>query len=116
MENNELVDILSHMSISDMRAEFTQLAEELFSNASRRIKPSELGLDKRTARYIWRGPKWLALRRSELASAQYYGGLEYVDEEYVLHFGDYMFFSTDDSRIAAHWSRLEDSEEHEELD
>ena len=110
MENNELIDRLGGMSVFEMKEELNQLAEELFSNVGKRVTPAELGFDERTARCFWRGPEWLALHQSQLAVAQYYGGLEYVHYEHVLHFGDYVFFSTDDSRIANHWDRFDEGD------
>ena len=67
--------------------------------------PTDLGLDRRSARRLYMGDTFLAVGIEDLKNLNYYGGFEYVSPEHVTHLGDYTLFSTDDSRVMEHWEQ-----------
>lgn len=80
-------------------------AEEI--DRAESFSPEALGLDRRAACRVWRGEDFLAIRGSDHRTMMYYGGFEYVAGEYVLDLGNYVFFSTEDSRVRGHWDHSE---------
>lgn len=62
------------------------------------ISADQCGLDIRAGRlYISR--EGIVVRNSNRRTLNYYGGFEYVDEDYVHTLGDYTFYNTDDERV-----------------
>ncbi len=74
---------------------------------------SKMGLDERAfSRHdAYFNDEVLVIPTSERRTADYYGGLEYVDKDYVFEMGGYVFYSAEDDRIADHLSRVENDNE-----
>lgn len=66
------------------------------------IKPEDCGLDNRTAYKLWIGDDGIVIRKSDAHTANYYGGLEYVNKEDIDSVGDYILYTADSDRIAGH--------------
>ena len=78
------------------------------------VKPDELGLDKRCAFQLFIDEEYIAVQKSDLRNIRYYGGFEYVSEEYVLELGEYVFYHSEDERVAGHLSEYYDKQEDKE--
>lgn len=63
------------------------------------VRADELGLDRRAAYTIWVDEDVLIVRKDEDRTLQYYGGFEYVDKDARLEFGNYVIYTSDDSRV-----------------
>ena len=59
-------------------------------------------VDRRAFTQFWitQGQAYLIIQKSDLKTALYYAGFEYIDDEHVQTYGQYVFFSSDDSRIS----------------
>lgn len=98
------------MSFFDLQHELTQLAEEKLDDASQCTDLRSIGLDPRAACTLWIGDDFIAVSRNDDHSLQYYGGFEYVDKEYRVECGEYVFYSVDDNRVQGHHERFQDDE------
>ena len=78
------------------------------------VKPDELGLDKRCAFQLFIDEEYIAVQKSDLRNIRYYGGFEYVSEEYVLELGEYVFYHSEDERVTGHISEYYDKQEDKE--
>jgi hypothetical protein len=66
------------------------------------IRPEDCGLDNRTAYNVWIGDEGIVIRKSDLRTANYYGGFEYVDKEDIVAVGDYILYTINSDRIECH--------------
>lgn len=75
--------------------------------------PEDLGLDRRAGYrfYVDPGRTCIAVLRDADKALQYYGGFEYVDQEYRREMGDWVFYFNEDDRVAAVLERSNDEEE-----
>ena len=79
-----------------------EMVEQLIDDEFRLVKPTEVGLDNRSAYQLFINEDYIAVRKSDRRSLDYYGGFEYVDEEHVTVLGDMVFYSADDERVQDH--------------
>jgi len=80
----------------------------------REVRPADLGLDKRCAYQLFIDEEYIAIQKADLKNLRYYGGFEYVSEEYVVELGEYVFYNAEDERVAGHLSEyFQDQEEKE---
>ncbi len=79
-----------------------EMVDQLIDDEFRSVKPKEVGLDARTAYELFINEDYIAIRKDNRRSLDYYGGFEYVDEEHVTVLGDYVFYSSDDERVQGH--------------
>jgi hypothetical protein len=63
------------------------------------VPATRLGLDDRCGK-LFVTPDCIGVYKSNDRAVQYYGGFEYVDKEHRYEFGDYVFYSHEDSRIS----------------
>lgn len=66
-----------------------------------RVTAKEVGLDERCGN-VFVSTDWIAIERRGQKVLNYYGGFEYVDPEYVHALTEYVFYSTEDSRVSGH--------------
>ena len=61
----------------------------------------EVGLDRRVGNlYVSKDLDFIAIANPQIRMLDYYGGFEYVDDEYVITLGDYTFYLPDENRIS----------------
>jgi len=97
------------MDYSEILERAQALAEEALATGTE--WPAErMNLDKRIGKLIV-GETWIAARRDTIKRLRYYGGFEYIDEEYQLALGDMVFYSRDDDRVEAALMNLEFNED-----
>lgn len=89
------------MEFYEMFAEVEGKVAEFIDNATK-IDPERCGLDKRSGFNIFITEDVIACRRSDDKSLQYYGGFEYVQNEYRSVLGDYVFYDGQDERVQEH--------------
>lgn len=84
----------------------SELFDEIFAAAQEMIDgmtqhDNRDYVDRRAFTTFWvdDAKSTIAIDATRLDSARYYGGFEYIDDEYVVHFGSYVFYSADDGRI-----------------
>jgi len=87
------------MSVYDMIGDF----EDNFAQTVRNMKtvqPSDVGLDPRcyVTFYIPEEMDCLIVK-GRTNSLEYYGGFEYIDQEYVTKIGDYTIYSAESERV-----------------
>jgi len=82
--------------------EINARVEELIDEEFREVTAKEVGLDPRSAYQLLINEDYIAIRKNNRRSLDYYGGFEYVDEEHITVLGDYVFYSSDDERVQGH--------------
>jgi hypothetical protein len=63
------------------------------------VRPDALGLDNRSATRMFANREAIAVRDYDEKTANYYGGLEYVDSKYVNRYGNFVIYYNNDHRI-----------------
>ena len=87
-----------------LQEQIEQMVDQYFEDAgAQRVSADEVGLDAR-AGYVFISTEegWIASRNTR--SLEYYGGFEYIGEEYRVTVGEITFYSDDDSRV---WDAIE---------
>jgi len=88
---------------------------EAIIDEMREVKPEELHLDNRSAYRLYVDEEYIAVQKgSDLRTLRYYGGFEYVSEEYVQELGDYVFYHAEDERVAGHLGEYFQAQEDKE--
>lgn len=91
------------MTFDELNTKLNELAEELLSDATE-TNARTFGLNERAGHQLWLTEEHDAIvaSRSVDRALQYYGGFEYVDKSCRLECGDYVFYSSEDSRVKDH--------------
>jgi len=91
------------MTFDELKNRLDELAEELISDATE-TNARTFGLDERAGHQLWltEAQDAIVVAKQYDGSLQYYGGFEYVDKECRLECGDYVFYSSEDSRVKDH--------------
>lgn len=101
------------MNILELIDDLYEKAGEVISDMDQ-IKPEECGLDNRAGYRLYISPDAIAVSKSGDRSLQYYGGFEYVDDEYRQPLGEYVFYLREDDgdgRVGGHIDRwMEENE------
>ena len=94
------------MDLYDLTQSVEALVQEFFEqNGAKTVDASQLGLDRRAGYNLivsegdYPGSGFVASSGSNTRSLSYYGGFEYVDNEYVTVVGDYTIYSAEDERV-----------------
>ena len=69
-----------------------------------------VGLDERASKKMYIGEDFIAVKKINDRTLQYYGGFEYVSQDCRAEMGDYVFYYGDDSRVQDCISRFENAE------
>ena len=107
----------------ELQQQIKRLVDEYFeASEAQRISAEAVGLDHR-AGYVFISTEegWIASRNTR--SLEYYGGFEYIGDEYRVTVGEITFYSSDHSRVADaieyyndEHQRKEDAEEQQRRD
>ena len=84
----------------ELQEQIEQMVDQYFEDSSAiRVSAEAVGLDAR-AGYLFISTEegWIASRNTRLL--EYYGGFEYIGEEYRVTVGEITFYSEDHSRVA----------------
>jgi hypothetical protein len=88
------------MDLFELIDEVTELTDNFVAKMGK-VNPQQLGLDNRCGS-LFITPDCIAVYKGNDRSLQYYGGFEYVDNEYRHEMGDYVFYSAEDNRVQGH--------------
>ena len=107
----------------ELQEQIEQMVDQYFEDSeAQRVSAEDVGLDHR-AGYLFISTEegWIASRNTR--SLEYYGGFEYIGEEYRVVVGEITFYSSDHSRVADaieyyndEQQRKEDAEEQQRRD
>ena len=107
----------------ELQEQIERMVDEYFEDSeAQRVSAEAVGLDSR-AGYVFISTEegWIASRNTR--SLEYYGGFEYISEEYRVTVGEITFYSSDHSRVADaieyyndEHQRREDAEEQQRRD
>ena len=107
----------------ELQEQIERMVDEYFEDSeAQRVSAEAVGLDHR-AGYLFISTEegWIASRNTR--SLEYYGGFEYIGEEYRVTVGEITFYSSDHSRVADaieyyndEHQRREDAEEQQRRD
>lgn len=86
----------------ELMNEINSKVEGLIEEEFREVTPKDVGLDTRAGYRLFINEDFIAVSKGNRRTLDYYGGFEYVDEEYVTVLGDYVFYSADDERVQNH--------------
>lgn len=84
-----------------------------FVDSMEAIQATDIYLDNRSANRLWIDSECIAVELRYDRSLQYYGGFEYIDAEYRTQVGDYVFYSSEASRVADLIETWESTKEEE---
>ena len=87
--------------------------ERYIKRTMREVTCKEIRLDERCGSRFWISEEGLVGRADTDKRLQYYGGFEY-EKDQRSEIGDYVFYSSDSSRVSDHISRVLGIEETEE--
>lgn len=104
------------MSLSSLIEDINAQVEEHVNGSMSAVHNLNLlGLDTRAAYVLYVSDEAIAVDKSNDRTLQYYGGFEYVEKDYRVEAGDYVFYLAEDDRVQNHidsWSN--DGEEADE--
>lgn len=98
------------MNFYSARNKIDGIVEDVISDMSQ-IKATDIGLDIRSGYRLWVSTDAVAVENYSDGSLQYYGGFEYVDKEFRVPMGDYVFYLAEDSRVQDCIDRFYQNEE-----
>lgn len=87
------------LDVSDLFREIDSVIESRIRSGFFEATPESLGLDPRCASRIWFDEEWIVVRRSDFRFLNYYGGFEYIGQEFVQNVGSYVFYSAGHDRV-----------------
>lgn len=106
------------MYFHEMMDEVNELVGKVLAGANALTTSEQIrgiGLDPRAASTIWICDDFIAIRRRNQGTMNYYGGFEYVDADCVDVLGDFVFYNAENSRVAGHIERHNDAVSETEL-
>ena len=98
----------------ELQEQIERMVDEYFEDSgAQRVSAEDVGLDHR-AGYVFVSTEegWIASRNTR--SLEYYGGFEYIGEEYRVTVGEITFYSSDHSRVADAIEYYNDEQQREE--
>ena len=100
----------------ELQEQIEQMVDQYFEDSeAQRVSAEAVGLDHR-AGYVFVSTEegWIASRNTR--SLEYYGGFEYIGEEYRVTVGEITFYSSDHSRVADAIEYYNDEQQRKEDD
>lgn len=96
----------------NLKDEVNSLAQG-FIDESKCVKAKDLDLDERAGYKFWiqndnyqDESNYIACRKNNQGTLEYYGGFSYVDKKSVFEIGEYVFYLATDNRVAGHIDRF----------
>lgn len=90
------------MSFDDIQYEVNGVADNAI-DVMKKVSPeqrNDCGIDPRAVREMWYSDDCVAVHKRDRGALDYYGGFEYVDDDFVLVAGDYVFYyGGEDQRV-----------------
>ena len=98
----------------ELQEQIERMVDDYFEDSgAQRVSAEDVGLDRRSG-YVFISTEegWIASRNTR--SLEYYGGFEYIGEEYRVTVGEITFYSSDHSRVADAIEYYNDEQQREE--
>ena len=98
----------------ELQEQIEQMVDQYFEDSgAQRVSAEAVGLDHR-AGYVFISTEegWIASRNTR--SLEYYGGFEYIGEEYKVIVGATTFYSSDHSRVSDAIEHYEEQQQQED--
>ena len=89
-------------SVYDMTEAIVEVVERNVRDNFEMVSADRLGLDIRAGYKLFVNEDAIAVAKHNDRTLQYYGGFEYVDSEYRVEMGDFVFYMCDDERVREH--------------
>ena len=89
-------------SVYDMAEAIGEVVERNVRDNFELVSAEKLGLDRRAGYQLFVNEDAIVVTKHSDRSLQYYGGFEYVDKEYRVEMGDFVFYMADDDRVREH--------------
>lgn len=89
-------------SVYDMAEAIAEVVERNVRDNFEMVSADRLGLDIRAGYKLFVNEDAIAVAKHNDRTLQYYGGFEYVDAEYRVEMGDFVFYMCDDERVREH--------------
>lgn len=87
------------MDFSDFEWAVQSKLKELI-NSMTKAKAEEFNLDRRAGYHLYVCADCIAVSLNDDSFLQYYGGFEYVDSSCRKEYGDFVFYTNEDDRVA----------------
>jgi hypothetical protein len=100
------------MNVYSLIDEVNELAETFIKGLDE-VRAKDIGLDPRAGGRLYISEDVIVVSKHSDRSLQYYGGFEYVDQEYRSEIGDYVFYTADDDRVRNHIESYYESQDEE---
>ncbi len=92
------------MNVYEAMDQIESIENELMTTLVQ-VSAEELGLDRRCGRlYLDVDKDFIITRKRSVQKLNYYGGFEYVNEEYITQIGNLICFSRENERVDSHIS------------
>jgi hypothetical protein len=102
------------MSLYNLTHTINQAVEAYIDAHMEETTAEALGIDPRACYQIWKNDDCVAIKRDTRGRFDYYAGAEYVNKDSVQEFGDWVFYSSEDERVAGWLECLEEGDSDEE--
>lgn len=100
--------------LNNLQWEINEKVESIIDEMTE-VLPEDVFLDNRSAYRLYIDKEYIAVQKgADLRTLRYYGGFEYVGDEYVQEIGNYVFFHAEDERVADHLAQYYQEQEDEE--
>ena len=99
----------------ELKEQIEQMVDQYFEDSgAQRVSTEKVGLDPR-AGYVFVSTEegWIAAVAGNVRSLEYYGGFEYIGEEYKVTIGEITFYTDDHSRV---WDAIESFNVNQEIE
>jgi hypothetical protein len=103
------------MSVFDLIGKFNVEITNFVSQEMTKVNAEDIGIDARCGS-LFIDHDTIAVRKWSDGTLQYYGGFEYVDKEYRKEVGEWVFYFSEDSRIARHIDQWQDELNEDDQD
>lgn len=103
------------MDFSEVYDNANTVAEQAIEGLPQ-VNGKKLNLDLRAGYNLIVGEDFIAVHKRDQRTLEYYGGFEYVDKDSVIGVGEYIFYSSEDDRVARCIDYFNDKDEEENED
>lgn len=100
-------------TISDVIDVVEEVTEQAIRKLATEYQPEQLGLDKRCYSVLVDSEFSCIIVEGSTGAINYYGGFEYIEDEYISRIGNYTIYHEDSDRVRDHLDRLQESLEEQ---
>lgn len=86
------------MNLQNLEAQVEELVENMLKENTKKVSADKANLDPRCGN-IFIGKDFVATHKYNNRPLRYYGGFEYVDDENIVHMGEYVIYKDNCERV-----------------